>query len=354
LLDSLYEKALEKKDELNYRLKKDLDNIKINPHEFWINEPIKEDELDITISGGDGSRYSKEFMSFALYAVGTKCLIYNSNGLESVECCDIDILRPYSYVKSRLDNYMRILEVKTNLKALKLFDIDLILFDGSILGDIIRPAPLENMLPDRTREEIKSKYLNKIESSLKSEETQIISPKLFNLIETDFKKRKVEAMIYLESLENLVSLKTFLEKTSNIVAISKTSARSDYFGSYIPDIAIFDSFNKEQGYSTPKYFKISEIGNRRFPVYDEFFKELTFTIFYARLDNFKNVIKVELPYKANEIEIKRILSKIKCVCADGYPHLLKKAHHDVVVKKTDLERIIKIMGFIEKTGREML
>jgi hypothetical protein len=25
-----------------------------------------------------------------------------------------------------------------------------------------------------------------------------------------------------------------------------------------------------------------------------------------------------------------------------------------VVKKTDLERIIKIMGFIEKTGREML
>ena len=174
------------------------------------------------------------------------------------------------------------------------------------------------------------------------------------MIETDFEKRKLEAMIYLESLENLVSLKSLLEKTRNIVAISKTSARSDYFDSYIPDIAIFDSFNKKQGYSKPRYFEISKIGNRNFPIYDKFFKELTFTIFYARLDNFKNIVKVELPYKANETEIKRILSKVKCVCADGYPHLLKKAHHDVVVKKTDLERIIRIMGFIEKTGREML
>ncbi|WP_414468927.1 DNA double-strand break repair nuclease NurA [Methanobacterium sp. ACI-7] len=354
MLDSLYEKALEKKDELNYRLEQDFKNINIDPYEFWVNEDINEEELDITISGGDGSRYSKEFMSFALYAVGAECLVYNSNGLESVECCDIDILRPYSYVKNRLDNYMRILEVKTNLKSLQLYDIDLILFDGSILGDIIRPSPLENMLPDISREMIQSKYLEKLEDSLKSQNVQIMSPKLFNLIETDFKKRKLEAMIYLESLENLVSLKSFLEKTNNIAAISKTSARSDYFGSYIPDMAIFDSFNKKQGYTKPKHFKISEIGNRKFPIYDEFFKELTFTIFYARLDNFKNVIKVELPYKADEEEIRRVLGKIKCVCADGYPHLLKKAHHDVIVKRTDLEMITRIMGFLEKTGREML
>ena len=100
-----------------------------------------------------------------------------------------------------------------------------------------------------------------------------------------------------------------------------------------------------------KYLKLE---TENFPVYNEFFKGLTFTIFYARLDNFKNVIKVELPYEANESEIRRILSKIKCVCADGYPHLLKKAHHDVVVKKTDLERMHGLMGFIEKTGREML
>lgn len=354
LLNSLYEKALQKKDELNYKLEEDFKSIKEDPGKYWVEKPIIEDKQNITISGGDGSRYSKEFMSFSLFAVGAECLIYNGNGLHSVESCDIDILKPYNYVKNRLDNYMRILEIKTNLKALNEHNIDLILFDGSILGNVIRPLPLENMLSTHLKKKIVYKFQNVLENSLESEEMQIISPKYSEYIETSFEKNINEAMVYLESMENLVALKRFLDKTSNIIAISKTSARSDYFGSYIPDIAIFNSHNKKEGYSIPKHFKISKISNREFQLYDDFFKKLEFTIFYARLDDFKNVIKIELPYKADETEIEGLLGKIKRICADGYPYLLKKAHNDVIVKRTDFERLIKIMGFLEKTGREIL
>jgi hypothetical protein len=31
-----------------------------------------------------------------------------------------------------------------------------------------------------------------------------------------------------------------------------------------------------------------------------------------------------------------------------------KAHNDVIIRKTDLERLSKIIGFMEKSGREML
>ncbi len=72
------------------------------------------------------------------------------------------------------------------------------------------------------------------------------------------------------------------------------------------------------------------------------------------LENHKNILKFELPYEANEEQIKHILSVIKSNSAEGYPLLLKKAHNDVVIRKVDLDRLSKIIGFMEKSGREML
>ncbi|MCE7698781.1 MAG: DNA double-strand break repair nuclease NurA [Methanobacterium paludis] len=119
------------------------------------------------------------------------------------------------------------------------------------------------------------------------------------------------------------------------------------------DMAIFDKFKKE-GYSEPKYLNVSKRVKRDFPVCNEFFRSLTFTIFYARLEDHKNILKFELPYRATEDEIKNILSVIKGNSVEGYPYLLKKAHNDVVIRKTDIERLSKIIGFLEKSGREML
>ena len=96
---------------------------------------------------------------------------------------------------------------------------------------------------------------------------------------------------------------------------------------------------------------------RIFPVYDKFFKNLTFTVFYARFEDFKNVLKFEVPYKLSQEEITSILESIKGICTDGYPYLLKKAHNEVVLKNRDINSISRIINLNEpdlRTGREML
>ena len=66
------------------------------------------------------------------------------------------------------------------------------------------------------------------------------------------------------------------------------------------------------------------------------------------------IIKIELPYEADEDEIRKILSDLKRDSVEGYPYLLKKAHNEVVIKNKDIDGLSKIIGFYEKSGREML
>jgi NurA-like 5'-3' nuclease len=119
-------------------------------------------------------------------------------------------------------------------------------------------------------------------------------------------------------------------------------------------MAVFEKASSKQGYSEPKYLEISKRIKRDFPILDEFFRGITFTVFYARLEDRKNILKFEVPRKITEKEVKRILTKIKKICTEGYPYLLKKAHKDVVIHDKDIKLIEKIFGLIEKTGREML
>ncbi|MBM4241579.1 MAG: DNA double-strand break repair nuclease NurA, partial [Euryarchaeota archaeon] len=335
MLDSLYEKALRKKNKINERIVNNLENIPLNFSKCWIESNLNESKLDITIGGGDGSINKKNFLSFIFYAIDAECLIHNSLGLQKVESSDIDIISYHKYVRDRLRNYMGIFEIKNALKAFDQFDLDLFLFDGSILGNLIRPFPLETELQNEIKEEIKIKYFPKLEKELEVEEVEIVSLKMFDSIEKDFKDYKTESMIYLENLENLLAISKLLRQERKIVAISKTSTRNDYFDSNIPDMAIFERFNKKEGYSKPLYLDISKEVKRDFPILNVFFRKLNFTIFYTRLEDYKNILKIELPYKANEEDIRNIIEILKGNSTEGYPYLLKKAHNDVVIRKID-------------------
>ncbi|AXV38633.1 MAG: DNA double-strand break repair nuclease NurA [Methanobacteriaceae archaeon] len=355
MLDSLYEKALIKKQEIKKAFNQDLEQLKINPDKYWKNYSINETKVDFTISGGDGSFNQKRFMSSILYAVDAECLIYDGNNLKKVESYEVDILPPYKYVQDILRNYMSIFEIKSSYKALKEYNVDLSLFDGSILGNIIRPFPVENELPSDKKIEIKETYLPQLEELLENEEEiGIVSTKLSNEIDRKFEEYNIESMIYLENLENLLVLGGFLKETKNIVSISKTSTRRDYFELKIPDIAIFEKYCKKEGYSDPRHLDVNKTIKRDFPILNKFFRGLEFTVFYCRLENYKNVLKVELPFHASKKQVENILEKIKSVSAGGYPYLLKKAHNDVVIKLQDMEKINKILNLIERTGRDML
>jgi NurA-like 5'-3' nuclease len=352
MLDSLYEKALKKRDNIHQKLE-GIEYSQVDASQQWINYPIAESGLDVNIGAGDGSINKRKFLPFIFYAIDAEGIIHSPEGLKKIESSEIDIISHHKYVEDRLRSYMGIFEIKNALKMFNQHHVDLFLFDGSILGNLIRPFPIEKELKEQVKEIIREKYLPLLEEKLmNSSDVEITSSKFVSKISNEFKD-DTEAMIYLENLENLLVISELMKQNKKIVAISKTSTSTEYYDGKIPDIAIFDMYSKKQGYSKPRYSNVSEI-KRDFPVRNDFLKSLIFTIFYARLDDHKNILKFELPYYATEEDIKDLLKSIKNISAEGYPLLLKKAHNDVVIRKTDLENLSKIMGFREKSGREML
>jgi NurA-like 5'-3' nuclease len=315
--------------------------------DMWMPRSIPEGEK-LVLAGSDGSYNSKSFRSFTIYAVDAEVLIYDGT-LRAVKSCDVDILYPYKFQEERLRFYMHMFETKTLANVLDNNKIDLALFDGSIMGDIIRPLPFQLNPGVEVRNKLKEVYLPRLES----DKIEIISKGLFGEIEKAFPDSKIEAQSYLEYLEHLRSLHNLLRHKDKIVAISKTSTASDYFNSGLPDIAIFDRLEGE-GYSKPIYVPVNERLKREFPILDDFFRDLTFTVFYARMKDRKNMLKFELPRKVDEKEIESIISSIKNINVEGYPYILRKAHRDVIIRNADMERIVRMFGFIEKTGREML
>ncbi|MGC9517949.1 MAG: DNA double-strand break repair nuclease NurA [Methanomicrobiales archaeon] len=355
MLDSTYKKALEKKQEIKKAFNRDLEDIKIDPNQKWEDHNLYEVEIDFTISGGDGSYNQKKFISHILYAVDAECLIYDGNKLNKIESSEVNVIPPYRYVRDILRNYMSLFEIKNSYQAFNDYNVDISLFDGSILGNMIRPSPVENELKTEIKDKIKEKYRPELEDIMKNaQKTEISSSKLFKQLKNEFSNNKIESMIYLENLEHLLALGGLLKETKNLVSISKTSIRNDYFNLNIPDIAIFENYCKKEGYSHPLYQEVNKTVKRDFPIMNKFFRDLKFTVFYCRLEDYKNVLKIELPYKAGKKDIEEILEKIKGVTAEGYPYLLKKAHNDVVIKTSDMERINKILDLMQKTGRDML
>lgn len=425
MLESLYTEAIKKKGTIHDKIK-EYDNPNFKVSNFWNDEEIHLCDDDLIIAAGDGSKNEKKLLSFYFYAISAESLIYNKR-LSKIESSDINTMSHGKFAKDRIRNYMGLFEVKNALKAIKTFDVDYYLYDGSLLGDLIRPSPIENEIPQSIRYDIldlAEDKLNKEIKSIENHDVKIYSNELGHDLKDDFesiqknninKKNTIKNTIknnininkkndikmnsinqnnsiannisvnnnsitekdsinnkdtidesftlenvenYLENIEKLLALANLLKYKDKIIAISKTSIANDYFKSNIPDMAIFDKYidNQVTGYSYPPKYSPDKDNQlkREFPVENEFFKSLIFTIFYVRLEKNKNILKIELPYKANEERIKEIIGIISKDCTDGYPYLLKKAHHDVVIKKNDIEQLSNIIGIYEKSGREML
>ena len=361
MLNSLYTEAIRKKGLINEPLEEYKES-KIDIESKWNEEEIIPKDSDIVLAAGDGSYNKKKYLSFNFYAVAAQSLIYNPNETESklktIESAELDIIPHQSFLEDRLRNMMSIFEIKTAIKTFHDFDIDYYMDDGSILGDLIRPIPVEKTISPEKKENIISQVKEKLESEIQSDELNLSSFNFKEEFKDLFEDENIDeyALItFLESLENLIALKYLLENKKKIIAISKTSSSNELFFANIPDMAILDGLTKKQGFSEPYYRKVTYKTKHDFPIENEFFRELWFTIFFARLDDNKNIIKIELPYYTEDKEeIKEILSVLKSNSTEGYPFLLKKAHKDVVISNQDMNSLSKIIGFLDKSGREML
>ena len=360
MLNSLYTEAINKKGQLKEPLE-ELNESKIDLESKWNDTPITPSKSNHIIAAGDGSYNKKKYLNFNFYAVAAESLIYNptkeENKLSSIESVELDIMPHQSFLEDRLRNMMSIFEIKTAIKTFREYEIDYYLDDGSILGDLIRPIPLETISFEKKQEIIDSAYL-KIKKGYENMDSDISSLNYKEEFKEFFDDEEIDEhdlIRLLENLENLIALKYLLENRKKIIAISKTSSSNELFYANIPDMAILDRFTRKEGFSQPYYRKVSYKVKHDFPIENEFFRNLGFTTVFARLKDYKNIIKIEFPYYIDDDEeIKNILSILKDNSTEGYPYLLKKAHKDVVISNQNMTSLSNVIGFLDKSGREML
>ena len=352
MLNSLYIKAASKRGSIKEIIPELEGNSIVSDN--WSEKNITSSDDEFSIGAGDGSFNKKKFLGFNFYAVAAESLIFDGQ-LKTIEQSDIDRFPYLSYLDEFLSNYMSIFELKCCLSSLEEYNVDYYLIDGSIYGDLQNPFPKGVETSAKAKKELISATLNDFEEMVKNpSDKSVYSPKLFNKYFKIYREYKYPYTLYLTTIERLVVLKEILKNPRKMIAISKSSSNNDIFHSNMPDIAIFDKYTQKEGISKVIRKKVSKDINTTFPVFDEFFKDLKFTIFYLRLADYKNVLKVELPYEASMAEIEEIASKLKKFSTNGYPYLLKKAHNDVVISDKNIKELINIAKVREKSGREML
>jgi hypothetical protein len=348
MLEDLLEVIAKRKEEVLKKLEElEKERKEIKPP--WRDLAIEEAKGK-KVAAGDSSINWIDFRTFTIYAVASQ-LFYFDGKMENIKSCDVDILWPCTRGDERLRFYMHIFETKAYLQAVKKFNPDYILLDGSLIGMLIRPFPSIFEPPVEVKREIEGNFMKILEDNIENE-IEIFSKKLWHSVEEKFPEFKAEAICYLEYLEHLLSIYKLLTKAKDkLIAIAKTSRATDYFNLGIPDMAIFEKYSKKEGFSHPLI-----VGNIKwkFPILDEEIKKFNFTIFYSRLEERKNMLKFEVPKEIDEKEVKEILEDMKAISTNGYPYLLKKAHSEVIIRKKDMEHLARAFGLVEKIGREML
>jgi len=354
MLNSLYEKAIAKRGFI-----REVSHEKDNESQLeykWCERPIGESASDFSIAAGDGSFNKKKFLTTNFCAVGAESIIYDGE-IKKIDDSDIFDIAHVGFLDELLSTYMAIYELKCALRAIKEYDADYYMFDGSILGDLQNAFPRGAKLPSKLRDNLDDSLLAEFERRLSVRKYGLVFPelmdslKLMELPREDVNKTE-EYNLHLAAVEKIILLKEILQFRKRIISISKTSSDNELFHWNIPDIAFLDKFTKKQGMTIIKYRNVYE--KAAFPYFNDFFKSLTFTVFYVRLQDNKNVLKVELPYKATKEEVFEIIRKINVLSVQGYPYLLNKAHNDVVITGRNMKELMKIAKIYETTNREVM
>ena len=355
MLNSLYEKAIAKRVFIQ-DIESD-NNLDSQLEANWFSREFKESSDNFSIAAGDGSFNKKKFLKSNFCAVGAESIIYDGE-IKKIDDADIIEVNHIPFLDELLSNYMSILELKCALRSIREYDVDYYLFDGSILGDLENAYPKGVELPAKIRDNLDDVILNEFKRRLEITPYGFVFPQIKDKVLVDVGvnedfKDKEDFDLHLASVEKIILLKELLENKKKIVSISKTSSDNDLFNWNIPDISILDKFtDKKQGISKLDYRRVYK--NAPFPYFNDFFKQLQFTVFYVRLQDNKNVLKVELPYKASLGDVIKVLEKINSLSVQGYPYLLNKAHNDVVITDRNIKELLKIAKVYETTNREML
>ncbi len=313
--------------------------------EIWI-EGIPKGEPKGRLSAVDGSRNKKTYAGYVVYAVGACSITFEEGTLKGEDyLAEIDILKPEEYSDSRLRILMGIVEAKKALKEAERSEV--LLVDGSIVGDFLRPVVFNHEVDQRGREWALNSF-EKLKEKFSLE--GIDSKRFYREAEERFSGREYPVVVgFLEYLEYLYAYYRLIEAgRGKIVAVSKRSNSWNHgLDPILPDIAVLNLVDPPPGYSKP--YKVA-LSQKKFAFpgeFEEVLPEREFTTFYFKLG--RGIYKCE-----TDMECREALKVLSFYHIGGYPFPLKEVHRRVKITKEDIEEIVRILRHRGRTGREAL
>lgn len=384
MLETLYLKTIEKKDEINEFFDSVADNIDIEKvKEIYENEKFTKEKQEKKFAAIDGSFNKSKYMAGYVFAITSQTII-SKRPNEIIKDSAISDVQAISLIHNRkidkiLSARMNILELKSSIDTLKKHqDLDYLLMDGSIRGTLLNfqtgyniPREIMNYLVIRSSifdDELKKDEIS-LESTTQKNQNEILieieekmNKEEFN---ADFEEIKEDVLFYLESLEQLSCINYLLNNYKNkIICVSKTSSTKSVFNEIIPDSAVIEYVCPKSGLTKPNYLDANKLVRYQeerkiivdYPIHGHSLSNNIYTTFFAKLEDRSNVLKLEIPYKIDDKEeIKSILNDLHSISIEGYPHILKKAHDEVKITSKYMKRLERYLGMnMHKTGRDML
>ncbi len=382
MLDILYQKSIEKKEEINEFFNNIIQEIDLEKvKNEYIEYDFTKTTQDKNFAAIDGSFNKKKFMAAYVYTLTSQTII-SKKGEDATKESEAGEISTISTIYNQkidriLSTYMNIMELKSTIDTLKKHpDLDYMLLDGSISGtllnyrtvdldeDIIKT--LKNLSKINFKDELDKDNIplevtsEKIGAFALTECKKIIKGK--NL-EYDLEEVEMDILLCLAGFEQLYCISYLMKNFKRkLVCVSKTSSTKSMFNEKIPDAAVIEYVCDHSGYTTPHKYNsmrpVRYVGKIKrqvdFPVENGELSNSAYEVLFTKLENNSNVLKIELPYETNVERILEILNDLESISVKGYPHILKKAHDEVKIKSKHVDRIVKNMGLFDKTGRDML
>lgn len=384
MLDALYLKTIEKKDEINDFFENIAEQIDVSKvKKEYVTRKFGKNLQDKNFSAIDGSFNKTKYMAGYIYAITSQTIVSKSGENVFKESTSADINTISTIYNNRIDRLlslqMNIFELKSTIDTLRKHpDINYMLMDGSIRGSLMSFRLLQYYNIPQKITRLFPEYYKVIEDEISKEDMSIeitteklkgkISQECKELIEIEnidyvYKDNEMNILMYLESIEQLLCIYYLLNKfKEKIVCISKTSTTKSLFNEFIPDSAVIEYICNESGFTHPRLQESNNIireinGNKvtiDYPVRNRELSDNVFTTSFVKLEDKSNVLKIELPRRIDEETLVKVLSDLESISVEGYPHILKKAHDEVKIESKFMNRIQRNIGIYDKTGRDML
>lgn len=387
---SFYEVIIPKLKKLMFSLKdRGLHGIVDRVKKYW----IKLDDLALTnptiVYGIDGGSSEINFKGFILGLITGVSIGYKyDNGMYLVNnilrTAFIDKITPPIYVSDRITLYREIIEGKLAVHSCK--HNSLILMDGSLASILIRPRPrprgrshyfiIDEIIDliNREDKDYFQKLLSCIDDTLLTQHKLEDNPICSSVVKPEISNEELRelSIVVAEYIEKLYVYGKLLERVLNneckLVFIAKISYSNELLNLHYPDAYVFEKLTTGKGRSIEVIKKLSEYKELPINILRNVFNQAIesylvsgIITLYARIEDNAPVLKLEIVGDYIDLLEKRaeyidkIISMIRAVSSNGYPHPLRIAHKDSHITNKDIDNILRLAGLdLESTGREVL